>query len=86
MKVERYAMAGWRMADHLLKPLPVLASMRFGPWRNPLAAWREHGIAVRHTANTSATPENTGKPCGRKRSGHRPPPATSATYFQHGTQ
>jgi hypothetical protein len=86
MKVERSLMAGWRMADPLLKPAPVLASMLFGPWRNTVAAWRSPCMAVRHTANTSATPENVGKPCRSKRSWHRPPPATSATYFQHGTR
>jgi hypothetical protein len=86
MKAEQNPMAGWRMAEHLLKPLPVLASMRFGPWRNPFSEWRKHGIADRHTANMAAACTNAEKPCVRKGSGHRPPPATSATYFQHGTR
>lgn len=86
MKVELNPMAGWRMAEHLPQPAPVLTSTPFGPWRKRVAAWRSPGMAFRHTANTSANPENPGKPCRSKRSWHLPPPATSATYFQHGTR
>ena len=79
-------MAGWRVAEHLLKPAPVLPSKSFGTWRKREAAWRFPGMAFRHTANTSANPENPEKPCRSRRSWHLPPPATSATYFQHGTR
>ena len=41
------------------------------------------GVGV---ARYAPDPENAEKPWGRKRSEHLPPPATSATYFQHDTR
>lgn len=79
MKVERYPVGGWRVAEEQPKPLLSLGCGALRPWRNPMAARHLTTITVRHPANPSAIPLNAGNRWGRKRSELHPPPATSAT-------